>query len=53
MISLKTVWFSALFGASFPGTTAVFAAIRNGVAACCAVLCGAERLSGGSYGRGN
>ena len=47
-ISFKTLWFGTLFGASFSGAPAVFAAICNGIAVFCAVLCGAERLSGGS-----
>ena len=46
----KTLWFGTLFGASFLGAPAVFAAICDAFAAFCAVLCGAERLSGGSLG---
>ncbi len=47
-MSFKTLWFGMLFGASFPGDPAVFAAICYGIAVFCAVISGAERLSGGS-----
>ena len=52
LISFKTLWFGTLLGASFPGAPAVFAVICKGFAVFCAVLCGAERLSGGSKAGG-
>ena len=51
MLSFNTLWSGRLFVADFSGPRAVFGAVYNGAAVFCAVLCGAERLSGGSQGR--
>ena len=50
MISVKTLWFGTLFGASFPGPPAGVAAICNGIAVFRVVICEAGRLSGGPRG---
>ena len=47
-ISFKTLWFDTLLRASFSGALAVFVTICNVFASFCAVIYGAERLSGGS-----
>ncbi len=47
-ISFKTLWVGVLFWASFPGAPAVVDTICDEMDVCCGVLCGAERLRGGS-----
>ena len=51
-MSFNTLWFGALVGRSFPWDMAVVAAICNETYVCRSVLCGTERLTGGSKGGG-